>query len=151
MIRYALKCPEGHRFESWFQNAAAFDALAAGGRVSCPDCGATGVEKCLMTPDVRPTRTASPEVPAEVPAPSPAHPLAAETAQEHALAALRAKVEAESDYVGQAFAREARAIHAGEAPERQIYGEARLDEAVALIEDGVPIAPLPFTPTRKTN
>lgn len=148
MIRYALKCPEGHRFESWFQNAAAFDALAAGGRVSCPDCGATGVEKCLMTPDVR---TASAEAPTQAPAPGPAHPLAAGTAQERALAELRARVEAESDYVGTAFASEARAIHAGEAPERQIYGEARLEEAVALIEDGVPIAPLPFTPTRKTN
>lgn len=149
MIRYALKCPEGHRFESWFQNAGAYDALAAGGRVSCPECGATQVEKCLMTPDVRPKRADSPGAQAE--APTPAHPLAPDTAQQKALAELRAKVEAESDYVGASFAREARAIHDGDAPERPIYGEARVDEAVALIEDGVPIAPLPFTPTRKTN
>ena len=49
------------------------------------------------------------------------------------------------------FAAQARAIHDGDAPERAIYGEARGDEARALIEDGVPVAPLPFTPRRKAN
>lgn len=138
MIRYALKCPEGHRFESWFQNADAFDALASAGRVSCPDCGATSVEKSLMTPDVRPARAA-------------AKPLAPASEREKAIAELKRKVEAESEYVGPGFAREARAMHDGETPERPIYGEARAEEAMALIRDGVPVAPLPFTPTRKTN
>jgi hypothetical protein len=141
MIRYALKCPDGHRFDSWFQNAAAFDALAAAGHVTCPDCGATQVEKCLMTPDLR-----KPPVPAAAP---PA--LAPETEREQAMAALKRRIEAESDYVGPRFAREARAMHDGEAPERPIYGEAKPEEALALLEDGVPVAPLPFTPTRKTN
>jgi hypothetical protein len=152
MIRYALKCPKGHRFDSWFQNATAFDALAKAGHVACPDCGATKVEKCLMTPDVRPARAAG--VPAETrteAAPDAAHPLAATSAREQAIAALKARVEAEGDYVGAGFVREARAMHDGTAPERAIYGEARPDEALALIEDGVPVAPLPFTPTRKTN
>jgi hypothetical protein len=70
---------------------------------------------------------------------------------EAAFAALRRQIEANSDYVGLNFAAEARRIHAGEAPERSIYGEARADEARALIEDGVPVAPLPFVPGRKTN
>jgi hypothetical protein len=70
---------------------------------------------------------------------------------EAALAALRRQIEANSDYVGLNFAAEARRIHAGDAPERSIYGEARADDARALIEDGVPVAPLPFVPGRKTN
>ena len=49
------------------------------------------------------------------------------------------------------FAREARAMHLGDAPERAIYGEAKPDEAKALIEDGIPVAPLPFRPGRKSN
>jgi hypothetical protein len=53
--------------------------------------------------------------------------------------------------VGRDFAKEARAIHSGDAPERPIWGETRGDEAKKLIDDGVPIAPLPFTPTRKSN
>ncbi|MEO1331817.1 MAG: DUF1178 family protein, partial [Pseudomonadota bacterium] len=55
------------------------------------------------------------------------------------------------EYVGTSFATEARAIHDGEAPERAIYGEARADEAAKLVKDGVPVAPLPFIPDRKTN
>jgi hypothetical protein len=152
MIRYALKCSNGHRFDSWFHNAAAFDTLAAGGLVVCPECGATEVEKTLMTPDVRPARKAPAEAPPEAPAADPAPPaLAPETESEAAIAELKRRVEAESDYVGTRFAAEARAMHEGEAPERPIYGEAEPKEALALIEEGVPVAPLPFTPTRKTN
>ncbi|GGD43148.1 DUF1178 family protein [Sinisalibacter lacisalsi] len=142
MIRYTLKCPEGHRFESWFHNAAAYEALAAAGQLRCPDCGADRIEKSLMTPDVRPARARPP---------APTEQLAPQTEREKAIAALKRKVEAEADYVGPRFAREARAMHDGTAPERPIYGEAKPEEAIALIEDGVPVAPLPFTPTRKIN
>ena len=144
MIRYALKCSEGHQFESWFQNAAAFDALVAAGHVACPDCGRTEVQKSLMAPDVRPARKAVATSPKE-------RPLAPQTQRERDLAALKAKVEAEGEYVGMKFAKEARAMHDGETPDRPIYGEAKPADAIALIEDGVPVAPLPFTPSRKVN
>lgn len=150
MIRYALKCDRDHMFESWFQNAAAYDGLRAAGHVTCPECGSTKVEKSLMAPKVRPARSAAA-------APAPANPatptpLAAPNSEiEAEIARLRAKVEAESEYVGGAFAREARAMHLGDVPERSIYGEANLADAKELLEDGVPVMPLPFTPTRKSN
>lgn len=146
MIRYALKCPEGHGFESWFQSAAAFDKLAAAGHVACPVCGSAKVEKSLMAPAVQAPRDAAPPVPAPRPSLSaPANPM------EEAFAALRRQVEENSEYVGMNFATEARKMHSGEAPERAIHGEARPDEAKKLIEDGVPVAPLPFMPARKRN
>ncbi|MDP3338765.1 DUF1178 family protein [Frigidibacter sp.] len=145
MIRYALTCPKDHSFESWFQSADAFDRLTASGLVSCTVCGATEVTKSLMAPAVRPARKAGEAEPAPRPLSAPANPA------EEALAALRRKVEENSEYVGMNFAAEARAIHDGDAPGRAIYGEARLDEAKKLIEDGVPVAPLPFMPGRKTN
>jgi len=64
---------------------------------------------------------------------------------------LKAKIEKDSEYVGTTFAEEARAIHDGAAPERSIYGEAKLEDAKKLAEDGIPVAPLPFIPTRKAN
>ena len=64
---------------------------------------------------------------------------------------MREHVEKHSTYVGGSFAKEARAMHLGDTPERPIWGEANPTEAKALIEDGIPIAPLPFIPTRKTN
>ena len=147
MIRYALECPEGHGFESWFASAEGFDALAGRGLVACPVCGATGVAKTLMAPALLASRKAlvAANPAAERPLSGPA------SAREQALAAMRREIEANSDYVGMNFATEARRIHAGDAPERAIYGEARADEARKLIEDGVPVAPLPFLPARKTN
>jgi hypothetical protein len=145
MIKYAIKCSADHSFDSWFQSAAAYEALKGAGHVSCPVCGSTTVEKGLMAPAVRVSDTGEM---AAVPDRSLAAP---GTDVEAALAALRRQIEANSDYVGLNFAAEARRIHAGDAPERSIYGEARADDARALIEDGVPVAPLPFVPGRKTN
>ncbi|RVT84303.1 DUF1178 family protein [Rhodobacteraceae bacterium CCMM004] len=136
MIKYSLHCDRQHRFDSWFQSAAAYDALAAARQLECPTCGSAAVDKAPMAPPVAAGRRE-----AATPAPAP----------DGKLAALKRKIEAESTYVGRDFAREARAIHEGEVPERSIYGEAAPAEARALIEDGVPVAPLPFIPSRKSN
>lgn len=138
MIRYDLKCAKDHAFDSWFASADAFDGLKRAGQLSCPHCGSTKVEKALMAPKVRPARKA-------------VSLQKAETDQEKALAKLRQEVEKNSDYVGMNFASEARAMHDGDMPQRAIYGEAKPEEAKSLIEDGVPVAPLPFTPKAKTN
>lgn len=138
MIRYTLKCKRGHRFDSWFASAEAFDTLSQARQVTCPDCGTSDVEKSLMAPKVRPTDRQ-------------ARLTEAETEREKAIAALREKVETTSDYVGLEFATEARAMHDGDAPHRAIWGEAKVEDAKALLEDGVPVAPLPFTPRAKTN
>ncbi|WP_420586472.1 DUF1178 family protein [Ruegeria sp.] len=149
MIQYALKCSNGHTFDSWFQSAAAYDKLASSGMVTCAVCGCADVEKAIMTPRVRPARSAKSEAEAE---PQALVDVVSPTPDvETVLAELRRKVEENSDYVGKDFASEARKMHLGDAPERSIYGEAKPEEAKALIEDGVPVAPLPFVPTRKTN
>lgn len=152
MIKYALTCDDGHDFDSWFQSAEASEALIGSGKVACVVCGSATVAKALMAPalsaGVRKGKTA-PEVPASRrPAPdlsAPASPL------EEAIAAMRRHIKENSEYVGMNFASEARAIHQGDAPERSIHGEARGDEARRLIEDGIPVAPLPFLPARRVN
>ncbi|WP_083100892.1 DUF1178 family protein [Pseudophaeobacter leonis] len=169
MINYSLKCAEGHSFDSWFQSATAFEKLAAAGLLACSYCGSSKVEKAIMAPRVRtgrkavsaigePERTAgaapgdqddAPAAARTGQAEAPAAPPAAE--MQKMLGELRRKVEANSDYVGKDFASEARAMHLGDAPERAIYGEAKPEEAKALIEDGIPVLPLPFGRNRKTN
>lgn len=145
MIRFTLKCSGSHEFESWFPSGDAYASQRAAQFVACPTCGSTEVEKSLMAPAIRPARSA-PAAP-----PPKAAPTLSVDPREAALAELRRQVEANSDYVGLNFATEARRIHNGEAPERAIYGEAKPDEARRLIEDGVPVAPLPFLPTRKAH
>jgi hypothetical protein len=140
MIHYTLTCDQNHQFESWFQSSAAYEKLRDAGQVSCVTCGSTKVRRSPMAPSISKG--------AEAPKGALTQP---RSEAEEAMAALRRKVEENSDYVGLSFAREARAMHAGEAPERSIYGEAKPDEAKALIEDGIPVAPLPFLPKRKAN
>lgn len=140
MILYALQCDHDHDFESWFKSAQAFETLLAAGMVSCSLCGSTKVHKKLMAPAVRPARDAT-----DAPLTTPRSKV------EEAFAALRRQVEDNSEYVGMNFATEARAIHDGDAPERAIHGEAKPEEAKALLEDGIAVTPLPFMPPRKTN
>jgi hypothetical protein len=137
MIRYVLRCAQGHDFDSWFRSAEAADRLIALGQVTCPDCGTAEVGKAPMSPSLQGRGDPLPAV--------------RESPRAAALRALRRHIEEVSEDVGSAFAAEARRIHAGEAPERPIHGEARLDEARRLIEDGIPVAPLPFVPMRKVN
>ncbi len=134
MIRFHLKCDQDHEFESWFQSGDAFDKLITAGMVTCTACGSTQVSKTIMAPAVS---TSS-----QITVPKPT---------EAALAAMREKIEANSDYVGKGFAKEARDMHDGVVPERAIYGEANLAEAKKLVDDGIPVVPLPFVPRKKTN
>jgi hypothetical protein len=139
MIRYALKCSDGHAFESWFQSAAAFDALVKAGHVTCAVCGGGQVSKALMAPRVTPAAKG----------PASQKPATGPEDTDVQIARMRKQVEENSTYVGGEFAKKAREIHDGTAPEASIYGEATAKEARALIEDGVPVLPLPFKPKQK--
>lgn len=137
MIRYALQCDHSHGFEAWFGSSSDYDDQAARGLVECPFCGSRSVEKQIMAPAVRGTRTST-----------PAPDLAAkmQTMVMEAAREVRAHVEANFDYVGDAFASEARDIHEGRSEKREIYGEATPAEVKKLKDDGVPVAPLPPPP-----
>ena len=136
MIRYTLTCSDGHSFDSWFQSVSAFDTLASSGMVTCPDCGSSDVSKQLMAPSVQKTAM-------------PVRPLS--DGPKEPLANLRAEIEANADYVGTNFATEARAMHDGDAPERAIYGESTAKDTKKLIDDGIPVLPLPFVPSKRSN
>lgn len=145
MIRYALLCAQEHEFDGWFPSSAGFEAQAASGEVSCPVCGSAEVRKALMAPGLgRGTKKGakSNEIPVS---PEPAQKL------NMMMLALRKHVEENCDYVGDKFAEEARRIHYGEADQREIYGEATLDEARDLIDEGVEVAPLPIVPPVRAN
>lgn len=151
MIQFSLKCAHDHRFDSWFQSAAAFDKLKDQGLIACAICGSTEVEKAIMAPRVA-TRSQKDTAPRPESAQSTPGPLSQPASPaEQALIALRRKIEKESDYVGKDFVKEARRIHDGDAKARSIYGEARADEARQLVEDGVSVLPLPFMSNRKAN
>ncbi len=154
MIVYDLACIEGHRFEGWFGSSGDYEDQRARGLLICPTCGAAEVAKAPMAPAVPAKGNQRQEVLAPATRPMANTPLPPEVQQ--ALAAL-AKVQAEalkhSTWVGDRFVEETRKMHYGERDEAPIHGQASLAEAKALIEEGVPVAPLPFpvAPTEKLN
>lgn len=142
MIRYALVCDREHEFEGWFQDSAAFDAQAGDGAVACPFCGSTDVSKALMAPSLKAGREDSPKLPVAAVDPRKAEML-------EALRRLKRHVVENSEYVGERFPEEARKIHYEESDPRSIYGEASLEEARKLVEEGVEVAPLPVLPDER--
>ena len=152
MIRYSLRCDKDHSFESWFQSSSAYDSQVKRKLVSCPVCGSAKVDKAIMAPRIvgkkGRDRAALPvEAAAETPT-TESTPLM--MAQERELRAkikeLRDHIVKNADNVGERFPNEARKMHYGDIEHRPIYGEASPEEAKALIDEGVEVAPLPVLP-----
>ena len=141
MIRYALACDHGHEFEGWFASSSDYDDQQGRALVECPTCGSHHVRKQIMAPAVAGTKRTLRETP----------PAKVQAMMMEAASRIRRHVEENFDDVGDAFASEARAIHEGRSEDRGIYGQATPAEVRDLIEDGVPVAPLPPEPPKKTE
>lgn len=143
MIHYSLVCDAGHHFESWFRDSDAFDRQSAEGLINCPFCQSQTVGKAVMAPSVvgsAEERKGSSER-QEVMLLDERH------AQLRAMIRdLRERMIAGTEDVGDRFSQEARSMYDGEADLRPIRGQATLDEAKALIEDGIKILPIPDSP-----
>jgi hypothetical protein len=143
MIKYALVCERSHEFEGWFAASSDFDDQAGRGLIQCPVCASNIVRKQIMSPAVAGARKRG--------EPAPPGPSAKQAMMMEAMSRVRAHVEDTFDYVGDTFAREARAIHEGKSEDRGIYGEATPAEVKGLVEDGVPVAALPPAPPKKRD
>jgi hypothetical protein len=141
MIVYDLECVgAGHRFEGWFASSDDFTRQQERGLVACPQCGNVQIIKAPMAP--RLTRKGN-----QAPAPAPEIPPEAQGKLREAFQAV-AKAQAQalksSRWVGEDFANDARAMHYGDAPAEAIHGQASPEQAKALVEEGVEIAPILF-------
>jgi hypothetical protein len=132
MIVFDLHCRDGgETFEAWFRSNADYEEQRSAGLVECPFCQSANVAKAPMAPRV--PRKGS-------------DPLAR-------LVAMQADMLKGSRWVGDKFAETARAMHNGEVECEQVHGQATLEQAKSLVDDGVPVAPLPLpvTPPNRVN
>ena len=133
MIVFDLQCRDGgETFEAWFRSGADFEEQRDAGLVQCPICASANVGKAPMAP--------------RVPRKDSDQPITR-------LAALQSRLLKDSRWVGDAFTDTARAMHSGEIETEQVHGNATLEQARSLLEDGVPVAPLPLrvTPPNQVN
>ena len=135
MIVFDLKCLDGgHVFEGWFGSSADYESQRERGLIQCPLCGTAKLEKAATAARLN----AKGNKDGALPDPAAVKAMMAK------LASMQKKMLEGSDYVGDRFADEARAIHLGEAEARAIYGKASKSESDSLIEEGIPVSPLPF-------
>lgn len=143
MIVFDLKCGGGHVFEAWFASSGAYEDQRTAGHVRRPLCDDGDIAKAVMAPAISSKGNRKPDAPTPDAIKSMLRSLAVKQAE-----ALKS-----SEWVGTAFADRARAMHLGEEKQASIHGQASLAEAKALVEDGVPVAPLPLpiAPPEKLN
>lgn len=158
MIVFDLKCSaSGHVFEAWFGSSTDYADQKARGLLACPICGDSDIAKAVMAPAVAAKGNSRPDPAAPAPATSVAAPAAGPAmpvgnmpdparmqAMLQAVAQAQSEMLKDSTWVGRDFADQARAMHYGEQDHRSIHGEVAPQEARALIEEGVQVAPLPL-------
>lgn len=145
MIRYQLACEHEHAFEAWFGSIDAFEKQRARALVVCPQCGSTHVDRSPMAPAVLSGKAKS----AATASQSDQGHIAVHSGSFAELKKLKDTVLENSEDVGARFATEARKIHFDEAAPRSIHGQASLDEARDLVEDGIPFGVLPVLPSER--
>lgn len=129
MIVFDLRCDEGcATFEGWFDSSEDYAQQARRGLVQCPYCGSAKVAKAPMAPRVSRSDGSAADVKDVI----------------GEVAALQAKMLSNSEWVGADLPDTARAMHLGEMEKRPVHGQASAEEAKSLVEEGVPILPLPL-------
>jgi hypothetical protein len=148
-----LQCAHQHGFEGWFGSEDDFTSQLARGLVSCPLCGDAQIQKMLSAPRLNLRGGREHPLPGAAPAETGASvelglPAPGSALQAQLLNAMR-QVLAHTEDVGERFADEARAMHHGETDQRHIRGRTTPEEAMALIEEGIEVLPLPAMPALK--
>ena len=141
MIVYDLICAHQHRFEGWFESAGEYARQREGSVIRCPICDDAAIER-RPTANIRVARGAAPGAAREE--------VAVAGGDGEALKLVRRLI-AQTENVGRAFPEEARKIHYDEAPKRCIRGQATVEEAEELRDEGIDFLSLPSALTRDLN
>ena len=154
MIVYNLACDRQHPFEGWFASPADFENQRDRGLVACPLCGSSVIERKLHAPRINMGASAPSVANAESVGEDLREPQKLTTtvaSDDVDFAKLREvmttfaeNVRENTEYVGEKFAEEARAMHYGEKPHKGIRGRADRETAQELREEGITFQSLPF-------
>lgn len=130
MIVFDLKCPQGHKFEGWFDDGSAYEDQKDRGLISCPVCNDADISKMPTAFSIKSS-----------------HPDKAIYLQQKELARIENKIAAfienNFDNVGHNFATEALKIHYGVTEPRNIRGTSTQEEEKTLKEEGVEFIKIP--------
>ena len=135
MIKYNLKCNDGHEFESWFSNSEEFDKLNKKKLLECIYCSSKKINKSIMSPRISGLKNKNEQI--EI--------LDKEFQNEkNKLFQLRKYIEKNFDYVGKDFSKKVREVYYDKKSKKAIYGTTTIEEREELAEEGIDLFSIPW-------
>ena len=135
MIKYNLKCSNGHEFISWFSDSLEFDKLNKKKLLECIYCSSKKINKSIMAPMVSVVKEKNNEI----------KNLDKILKKEREnLIKLRNYVEKNFEYVGANFSKKVRDIYYDKKSKKTIYGTTTLKESEELAEEGIDLLSIPW-------
>lgn len=133
-----MSCDNAHRFEGWFREPNDYLHQKESGLINCPVCGSQEVNKVLTASHVRTSGSGSATNTHEGGATGPSASAITEF-----YGKLQKFIEENFTDVGERFPEEVRKVYYGEAESRNLYGIAKTEEVIELLEEGIEVVPLP--------
>ena len=135
MIKYILKCQNGHEFESWFSSSDEFEKLDKKKLLECIYCNSKKVSKSIMSPMISSFKNKK----------DPNNKGNKDFKNEkNKLLFLRKYVENNFDYVGKDFSKKVREFYYDKKSKKGIYGTASQKEREELAEEGIDLLSIPW-------
>ncbi len=135
MIKYNLKCPNNHEFESWFSDSDEFDKLNKSNLLECIYCSSKSINKSIMAPMISNSKMKKEEVKL----------LSKDLKdQKNKLLQLRKYIEKNFDYVGKDFSKKVREVYYDKKNKKAIYGTTTPEERKDLLEEGIDLISIPW-------
>ena len=135
MIKYNLKCINGHEFESWFSESTEFEKLNKKKLLECIYCNSKQIKKSIMAPMVSVSNNTKDKS---------LESLKDLNKEKKMLLEIRKYIEKNFEYVGENFSKKVREIYYDKKNNKTIYGTTTIEERKELAEEGIDLISVPW-------
>ena len=136
MIKYNLKCHNGHEFESWFSDSNEFDNLKRKKLLECIYCSSKKIIKSIMAPMISGSRESNNK--------NINNLNKSLKNQRNQLLQLRKFIENNCEFVGDNFSNKVREVFYNKKSKKMIYGTTSSEERKELEEEGIDLLSIPW-------
>ena len=135
MIKYNLKCHQGHEFESWFSNSEEFEKLNNRKLLECIFCSSKKITKSIMSPMISSSKNKDRQF-----------DILDKDLKDRKdkFLKLRKYVEKNFEYVGKDFSKKVREVYYDKKNNKAIYGTTTFEEREELAEEGIDLLSIPW-------
>ena len=135
MIKYNLKCSNGHEFISWFSDSLEFDKLNKKKLLECIYCSSKKINKSIMAPMISGGKLKE----------DSSNLLNEKLSdKKKELLQIRNYIEKNFEFVGDKFSQKVRDVYYDKKTRKTIYGSTTKEEREELAEEGIDLISIPW-------